>query len=311
MGSIPQIESVETNNFDTQIAFSRNLGWLTPEEQEHLSEVTIALPGLGGVGGHHLHNFLRLGVRKFHLADFDTFEIPNFNRQMGATCETIGVPKTEAMQTFAKTINPNCEIKLFPDGVTSANQEEFLSGVDLVVDTLDLYAMDIRKSLYTLSHKRNIPMITAGPFGMGTTVMSFNPKGTSFVEYFDLSDPNLTTEDAIVRFLVGITPPAFLGYKSYLIWKEGFNLSEKRLPSLNIGCDAAAAALGSEALKILLKRGNVRWAPCGFYVDFYHQRGGRFHRLRGNKGWWQKMKINMFYKKNQQFISSRADALTS
>ncbi|MCB0422969.1 MAG: ThiF family adenylyltransferase, partial [Bdellovibrionales bacterium] len=240
--------------FDYNLAFSRNLGWVTPEEQENLRKVKIAIPGLGGVGGHHLHNFLRLGVEKFHIADLDTFELPNFNRQLGATFQSIGRSKTEAMEEFAYNINPNCQIQLFSDGVQLNNIRQFLEGVDLLVDTLDLYAMPTRIALYKISHELRIPMVTAGPFGMGTSVMAFHPDRLGFTDYFNLNDPDLSIEEAIARFLVGITPPFFIKKGAYLVWKEGFDLWQKKLPSLNIGCDAAAAALGSVALKILLKR---------------------------------------------------------
>jgi molybdopterin/thiamine biosynthesis adenylyltransferase len=260
---------LRNTEFNYQQAFQRNLGWITPEEQALLASKVIALPGLGGVGCHHLNNFLRLGVQKFHLADFDSFALSNFNRQLGANCETLGRSKLDSMWDFALKINPNCELKLFSDGVTDSNQDEFLSGVDLIVDTLDIYAMDIRRSLYQNAHDKKIPMVTAGPFGMGTTVMAFHPEKMSFVEYFNIASSDLSLEEMVIRFLAGIVPPMVLGKKSYLVYPEGLNIRKRVLPSLNIGCEAATAALGTAVLKILLNRPSVRWAPAGFYMDFY------------------------------------------
>ncbi len=40
--------------FNYQTAFSRNRGWLTDEEQLKLQQATIAIAGMGGVGGSHL-----------------------------------------------------------------------------------------------------------------------------------------------------------------------------------------------------------------------------------------------------------------
>lgn len=37
-------------------AFSRNIGLLTPEEQERLSHARVAIPGMGGVGGGASHH---------------------------------------------------------------------------------------------------------------------------------------------------------------------------------------------------------------------------------------------------------------
>ena len=70
--------------FSYHHAFARNLGWVTPAEQSLLKEKRVAIAGLGGVGGFHLLTLARLGVGAFHIADFDTFDITNFNRQIGA-----------------------------------------------------------------------------------------------------------------------------------------------------------------------------------------------------------------------------------
>jgi len=281
--------------FDYRQAFQRNLGWLRPEDQEKLRLKRIAIPGMGGVGGHHLHNFLRLGFSRFNLADPDTFDYPNFNRQMNATCGTVGRRKVEVMAELARSINPGCDLRLFEDGVNPANMEDFLKDVDLVVDALDLYAMDIRIGLYELAHRKGIPVVTAGPFGMGTAVMAFNPRGMSFNRYFDLDLPNLTTEARIIRFLAGLTPN--LMHQKYLRAPEMVDLFERRLPSLNIGCLAAAAALGSMAVQILLDPADpsIRWAPRGFHADFNRQKAIRFWRPWGNRNPLQKAKIKVFH----------------
>ena len=75
--------------FTYDLAFSRNIGWVTRDEQHDLRDKRVAIAGMGGVGGSHLLTLTRLGIGGFHLADFDTFELANFNRQAGA-----GSPKS-------------------------------------------------------------------------------------------------------------------------------------------------------------------------------------------------------------------------
>ncbi|MFC1684967.1 ThiF family adenylyltransferase, partial [Pseudomonadota bacterium] len=53
--------------FDYNDAFSRNIGWLRPEEQEVLRSKRVAIAGLGGVGGSHLLTLTRLGIGGFHI----------------------------------------------------------------------------------------------------------------------------------------------------------------------------------------------------------------------------------------------------
>lgn len=76
-------------SFSYREAFSRNIGWVTSTEQEALHHKKVAIAGMGGVGGVHLVTLARLGIGAFHIADFDAFDLVNFNRQVGATVSTL------------------------------------------------------------------------------------------------------------------------------------------------------------------------------------------------------------------------------
>lgn len=174
-------------SFNYDLAFSRNLGWITPEEQQIIKKKKIAIAGLGGVGGVHLLTLCRMGFESFHIADFDIFEIHNFNRQAGAFVSTIGKSKLQSMKAMAKDINPQAQIKEFPQGINKDNVEEFLSGVDLYLDGLDFFAFSARELVFQKVSQLGIPAVTAGPLGMGASLVNFLPGTMTFDEYFGLS----------------------------------------------------------------------------------------------------------------------------
>ncbi len=107
--------------FDYETAFSRNIGWVTVAEQARLRNARVAVGGLGGAGGAHLLTLSRLGLTKFHIADFDHFEVHNFNRQAGAVMSSLGQPKAEVLARMAQDINPQAEVRVFNEGVTRHN----------------------------------------------------------------------------------------------------------------------------------------------------------------------------------------------
>lgn len=125
--------------FSYDEAFSRNIGWVTTNEQEILRNKRIAIAGMGGVGGVHLLTLARLGVGAFNIADFDVFDIANFNRQAGASMSSLGKSKAEVMAALAKGINPDLDIKIFPQGIGKDNLSDFFTDVDLYVDCLDFF----------------------------------------------------------------------------------------------------------------------------------------------------------------------------
>jgi tRNA A37 threonylcarbamoyladenosine dehydratase len=114
-----------THAFDYQLAFDRNIGWVTEPEQQVLRSKRVAIAGMGGVGGVHVVTLARLGVQRFNIADFDTFDIANFNRQVGATMSSLGRPKAEVLAEMVRDINPEADVRVFPAGVDRRQRRGF------------------------------------------------------------------------------------------------------------------------------------------------------------------------------------------
>jgi molybdopterin/thiamine biosynthesis adenylyltransferase len=264
-------------------AFSRNIGWVTRAEQQLLRGRRVAIAGAGGVGGVHLLTLARLGIGAFHIADFDQFDVANFNRQAGAMMSTLGLPKVDVMARMARDINPELDIGVFPEGVNEHNLPAFFKGVDLYVDGLDFFAFGARQATFAACARLGIPAITAAPLGMGTAVLNFLPGRMSFEEYFGWGQ--LPVEEKALRFLVGLAPAGLHG--RYLVDPAAINLKEQRGPSTIMGCQLCAGAAATEALKILLGRGKVYAAPHGLQFDAFRNKlvhtwrpGGHRHPLQ-------------------------------
>jgi len=259
-------------------AFDRNIGWVTEAEQQTLRGKRIAIAGLGGVGGAHLLTLTRLGIGRFNLADFDRFEIHNFNRQVGANIHSIGRAKVDVMAEMAASINPELEIRKFPQGVHADNLDDFLAGVDLYVDGLDFFVLDERQRLFDRCARNGIPAITAAPLGMGAALLVFMPGRMTFEEYFRMGDGSDSEKAA--RFLIGLSPSML--QMGYLVDPSRVDLVARKGPSTPMACDLCAGIAATEALKVLLGRGGVVAAPRGVHFDAYKNRLRRTWRPGGN-----------------------------
>jgi molybdopterin/thiamine biosynthesis adenylyltransferase len=260
-------------------AFSRNIGWLTHHEQDQLRHKRVAIAGLGGVGGAHLLTLARLGVEKFSIADLDTFELANFNRQIGASMSSLGRPKAEVLAGMVRDINPECDLRVHDRGVSSENLADFFGGADLYVDGLDFFAFEARERVFAHCHQAGIPAITVAPLGMSAALLNFLPGAMSFEDYFQVAGkPEL---EKAIRFLVGLAPA--LLHQHYLADKSRIDLKAKKGPSTIMACQLCAGVAASEALKILLGRGKVWAAPHGIQFDGYRNRLAHTWRPGGNR----------------------------
>ena len=249
--------------FEYDKAFSRSIGWVTESEQHRLSEARVAIAGSGGVGGIHSLTMARLGIGKFHLADFDQFGVENFNRQVGAFMSTVDKDKVAVMDAMVKDINPDAVVNSFANGVNEQNIDAFLDGVDVYIDSLDFFAMDARRLVFQKCYEKNIPALTAAPLGFGTSFLAFLPGQMSFEEYFGMQ--GVSENEQYLRFYLGLSPTS--SHSAYLVDPSRLNLKQKVGPSSILGCTMAAGVLGTNVLKVILKRGEVEAAPVSVQWD--------------------------------------------
>ncbi len=279
--------------FNYQEAFSRNIGWVTEQEQQLLRSKRIAIAGLGGVGGIHLTTLTRLGIGKFNISDLDVFELANFNRQAGASVSHLNRSKVDVMEELAKDINPELAINTFPDGVNEHNVDAFLDGVDLYVDGLDFFAVKARELVFNACAEKGIPAITAAPLGMGTSALCFLPGKMSFEQYFCWKGQS--EDEKLLRFLVGLSPTGL--QMDYLADDSRLDLANHKGPSTPMACDFCAGLTATNALKILLNRGEVIAAPKAMHFDAYKNKFLVTWRPGGNNNPLQKLALRVVKKR--------------
>jgi len=279
----------QASPYDYAAAVSRNIGWLRPDEQKRLRHSKVAVAGLGGVGGAHVATLARLGIGGFHVADFDHFEVHNFNRQAGAFVSTLGRPKAEVTREMVHDINPLAEVRAFGDGVTAGNLDDFLEGVDVYVDGIDFFAVEARRMIFAACHERGIPAVTAAPLGMGVSLLYFAPGGASFEQYFRLE--GCTRREQLARFIAGLSPAML--QRSYLEVPEAVDFQAQRGPSTVMACDLCAGVTGTTVLKILLQRGPLRPAPWAMQFDAYQQKLSFTWRPFGNANPLQRLLLKL------------------
>ena len=140
-------------------AFSRSEMLIGTEALEKLKESKVAIFGIGGVGSFAVEALARTGVGSFVLTDSDRVEKSNINRQLHATCRTIGRLKVEVMKERILSINPEAKVRTQPVFYRKENRAELLQGdVDYVVDAVDTVTAKI--DLVVCCGEMGIPIVS-------------------------------------------------------------------------------------------------------------------------------------------------------
>ena len=118
--------------------WTRTRQLLGNQAMERLNRATVAVFGLGGVGGMVAEALVRGGVGNLVIVDHDAVSESNLNRQVFATVSTIGMDKVEAARERLCAINPDLNLTVHKTFFLPETKEEFdFTSYDYVVDAID------------------------------------------------------------------------------------------------------------------------------------------------------------------------------
>lgn len=220
------------------------------ESVEKLAGSHVAVFGLGGVGGFACEALARCGVGKLSIVDGDSYEITNINRQIGATTETVGRPKTDVHMERILRINPECTVFAHNMFYLPGNSSEIDFGsFDCVIDAVD--TVTAKLEIISRASISDVPVISC----MGTG----NKLDLTRLRVGMLSETSVCPLARVMRREV--RAKGLPDVK--VVWSDEPPLStssdEKRVPSSLIFVPAAAGLLlAREALDVLLRAGKVK-----------------------------------------------------
>ena len=154
------------------VRLDRNRNMITADEQARLATLCIGVVGLSG--GHVIaHTLAAQGLcGELRLADFDRIELSNLNR-VPATVLDLGLNKAKVAARRIAELDPYLLVRVLDVGLTVDTVDEFLDGLDIVVEECD--SLDMKAILRERARARRIPVL-----------MATSDRGLLDVERFDL-----------------------------------------------------------------------------------------------------------------------------
>ncbi len=235
----------------------RNLGWLGDTDREQrerqlkLRDTVVGIAGCGGIGGAVADRLVRLGVRHLKIADPDTFELSNINRQLGAAIDNIGRSKAEVVAEAVYNVTRDVTIEVYPDGLTSENADEFVSGCDYVMDKIEFYNVPARYALHRAFRKANRCkfMLCTPVIGHRVFVFKYSHDSMPVEEVFGLPDEPVVTKEAVERLVERFIPeaPSYPGKEMQHLW-----LVDQKTCPIFAGCPPLAQGILVERLALAI-----------------------------------------------------------
>ncbi|MEF9865054.1 MAG: tRNA threonylcarbamoyladenosine dehydratase [Oscillospiraceae bacterium] len=140
--------------------FNRTEMLLGKDGVSRLQGATVAVFGVGGVGGYAVEALARGGIGKLILYDNDVVSISNINRQIIATHDTVGQLKVDVCRNRALSINPEIIVNANAQFITEQNAAELdMRGWDYIIDAID--TVSAKLALVKAANENNVPIISA------------------------------------------------------------------------------------------------------------------------------------------------------
>jgi adenylyltransferase/sulfurtransferase len=175
--------------------------------QLRLKQGRVLIIGLGGLGAPVALYLAAAGVGELHLADFDTVDLTNLQRQIIHETASVGLTKVDSAVRRLAAINP--EVRLVPH--STAMDEDSLAGavaaVDVVLDCSDNFAT--REAVNAACVTAAKPLVSGAAIRLEGQLSVFDPRRPESPCYHCLyghgSEAELTCSEAgVLGPLVGL-----------------------------------------------------------------------------------------------------------
>ena len=122
---------------------------------------TVAVIGVGGVGGYAAEMLVRAGIGHLIIMDSDDVSVTNKNRQLLALDSTVGKPKCDVLATRLKDINPELDLVVIKEFLEADQADLHLGAykIDFLVDAIDTLAPKLHLIKYCVD--KEIPLVSS------------------------------------------------------------------------------------------------------------------------------------------------------
>lgn len=192
---------------DQILRYSRHI--ILPEVggkgQKKLLQAKVFLIGAGGIGSPAGYYLAAAGIGKIGIADGDTLELSNLQRQIAHQTKSVGRHKADSAKETFEALNPDVEVVIFKERLTSENILDIIKDYDIIVDGSDNFPTRYLANDACVLLKK--PLSTGAVFrfdGQATTIIP--GEGPCYRCLFELPPPPNLVPSCEQAGILGVLP---------------------------------------------------------------------------------------------------------
>ena len=191
------------------LRFSRQI--MLPEMdvagQQKLVDATVLIVGMGGLGCPAAMYLAAAGVGHLIIADDDTVELTNLQRQIAHEHRNLGESKVSSAKASLRGLNPDVCVTQIDKRLEGESLNQAVSGADVVVDASDNFAT--RFAINRSCLKNHKPLVSGAAIRMEGQVAVFdsgNPESPCYRCLYNenTEDDANCSQNGVMAPLVGI-----------------------------------------------------------------------------------------------------------
>ena len=163
-------------NDEQLLRYSRHilLDEMGVDAQQRLLDATALVVGAGGLGSPAGLYLAAAGIGRILLADHDTVDLTNLQRQILHRQDRVGQPKAESGRRSMLEINPGIEVEAIVRRLDGAVLREAVGRADVVLDCCDNFPT--RQAVNRACVERGKPLVSGAAIRFDGQIAVFDPR---------------------------------------------------------------------------------------------------------------------------------------
>ncbi len=147
-------------NDEQLLQYSRQtmLPQIDVQGQQRILDARVLIMGLGGLGSPAAMYLAAAGVGELVLADFDTVDLSNLQRQIIHTRSQLDQPKTHSAARMIRELNPDCRTRTVETRLDDEQLARLVSESDVVLDCTDNFTSRFAINRACVTH--GVPLVS-------------------------------------------------------------------------------------------------------------------------------------------------------